>query len=78
MLGGRGGCGSTGWIAFLGEVSEEVVVEEFGAVIGVEAEEGKGKGISMSLICWRTSVSPFPHTALCPVQPVGISTKSMV
>jgi hypothetical protein len=26
----------------LGEVSEEVVVEEFGAVIAVEAEEGKG------------------------------------
>ena len=27
----------------LGEVAEEVVVEEFGSVIGVEAEEGEGE-----------------------------------
>ena len=28
----------------LGEVSEEVVVKEFGAVVAVEAEEGEGQG----------------------------------
>lgn len=32
----------------------------------------------MSLICATTSVSPLPHTALCSVHPVAISTQSMV
>lgn len=31
-------------LGFLGEVAVEVVVEEFGAVVAVEAEEGKGEG----------------------------------
>ena len=31
------------WLFSFSKVSEEVVVEEFGAIIGVETEEGEGK-----------------------------------
>ena len=34
----------------LGEVAVEVVVQEFRSVIAVEAEEGKGKDFSISMI----------------------------
>jgi len=49
-----------------------------GAVIAVEAQEGKGKDFSISLICTRTPDSPLPQVARCSVQPVAISTQSMV
>ena len=36
------GAGKLDGLFSLGEVAEEVVVEEFGAVVAIEAEEGKG------------------------------------
>lgn len=36
------GAGKLDGMFSLGEVTEEVVVEEFGAVVAVEAEEGEG------------------------------------
>ena len=60
------------------KMSVEVIVEELTSVIAVEAEDGEREVFSMFLICSRTPVSPFPHTARCSVHPVAISTKSMV
>jgi len=37
--------GKVDWLLSLGEMSQEVVIEEFGAVIAIEAEQGKGQGL---------------------------------
>ena len=62
----------------LGKMSEEVIIQKLGSVIAIEAEQGEGQDFSICLICSRTSVSPLPQTARCSVQPVAMSTQSIV
>jgi len=62
----------------LGEVLEEVVVEEFRSVIAIEAKQGEGKRLFDMVDLFEDS--GFPLSPDCPLfaQPVAISTQSMV
>lgn len=58
----------------LGEMPQQVVIEEFGAVIAIEAQQGEGQGLFDAF----DLPSPLPQMARCSVQPVARSTKSKV
>jgi hypothetical protein len=58
-----------------GKVPLKVIVEEFAAIVAIESKDREREGVFDMLICSRTPVSPFPHTARCSVQPVAKSRK---
>jgi hypothetical protein len=60
------------------KMPHKMIVQELGAIVAVKPKQREGSDRSTSLTCSSTPRSPFPKMALCSVQLVAMSTKSMV